>query len=255
LAFAITDPARWRTPDSKRIHHALFGVYFEEDIYERASILAPGLMPLLGGRAARAMAERKLIFVHVPRVAGTSIARALYGSVPTRHHSIRYYRAVCPKLFTQVQSFALLRDPFQRFASAYTFVRAGGTATSRLSAVFAAATAHLRDVDDYLSFLEGRDVLELDFVMRPQSWFVCDLETGTPLVGELFVLGDPAVSAYLRAQGVERLPWLNRAQRQPLFLSTRQKARIERLYAQDFALVAGLKVRSGFEAPPAIAAE
>ena len=148
------------------------------------------------------MRDRNLIFVHVPRVAGTSIMRTLYGGGCIHHHSMRYYRALDPGFAQNAGSFALLRDPLDRFASAFAFVRGGGTALSRLSDVFVRQTAHIETVDDYLSFLEGRGPLDLDFVMRPQSWFVCDLRTGTPLVKDLFLYGedDAALAAYLAPQ-------------------------------------------------------
>jgi hypothetical protein len=238
----ITGEAK-RWPDSRRINRALFGVFYEEDVYEKFCARFPAIMRLFARRVAPEIVRRKLIFIHVPRAAGTSIVRALYGPRNTLHHSIRYYRAVHPALYAQAESFALLRDPFERFASAYAFVRAGGTACCRLSAVFTAETAHIRSVDDYLCFLKDRDVLSQDFVMRPQSWFVCDLATGAPLVKSLFLYGDDneRLKAFLRGHGVRELPWLNAAPRLPLFLSRRQKSRIETLYAQDFALVAGLK--------------
>jgi hypothetical protein len=175
-------------------------------------------------------------------VAGTSIAHALYGPRHAAHLSIRYYRTLDPAFFQRADSFALLRDPFDRFASSYAFVRAGGTPACPLSEVFIAQTALVRSVDDYLSFLESRDILSQDFVMRPQSWFICDLETGVPLVKSLFLYGrdEAALGGFLHRHGVRELPWLNASRRQPLFLTPRQKSRIEALYAQDFALVAGL---------------
>src|SRR5205814_79659 len=114
--------------------------------------------------------------------------------------------------------------------SAYAFVRAGGTSSSRLSEVFLHQTAHIMSVDDYLSFLEGRGPLDLDFVMRPQSWFVCDLVTGAPLVKNMFVLGEDgaALAAYLAPHGIGQLPWINRAPRAPLMLGKSQRRRIER---------------------------
>jgi hypothetical protein len=98
-------------------------------------------------------------------------------------------------------------------------------------------------VDDYLGFLEGRRALELDFVMRPQSWFVCDPVTGAPLVKTLFLLGEDAaaLAAYLAPQKIGPLPWLNRAPRPALLLNTRQRRRIEQLYADDFALIDSLR--------------
>ena len=228
--------------DSKRINRALFGAYYEEDIYDKACAALPLLARGLWWRMPQAMRRRKLIFVHVPRVAGMSIVRALYGQGCIRHFSMRYYRAIDPCFAAEAESFALLRDPVDRFASAYAFVRNGGTAASRLSDVFAAETAHIASVDDYLSFLEERSALDLDFVMRPQSWFVCG-DDGALLVKRLFIYGEDrlALGAFLQSHGIEVLPWLNRTERSELRLSPRQLGRIERLYAPDFALIDSLR--------------
>jgi hypothetical protein len=226
-------------PDAKQINHALFGAWYEEDIYDNFCARFPHLMRAFRWRIASGMRARALIFVHVPRVAGTSIMHALYGEGCIHHHSMRYYCAVHPSFAQGAQSFALLRDPFERFASAYAFVRAGGTPTSRLSDVFVRQTARVRTVEDYLCFLEGRGPLEMDFVMRQQSWFVCDTASGAPLVKNLFVLGEDtaALAAYLAPQKIGPLPWLNRSPRTALLLTARQRSRVERLYAADFALI------------------
>src|SRR3569623_1752961 len=169
--------------DAKRLNHLLFGAWYEEDIYDRLCASFPRLAFLLKRCIPQAMRAKSLVFVHVPRVAGTP--------------------------------------------------------TCRLSDVFVDQTRHIRTVDDYLDFLEGRDPLELDFVMRPQSWFVCDLKTGAPLVDDLFLYGedDEALSRYLEPHGITGLPWLNRGLRLPLALSPAQRARIRALYAADFALL------------------
>ncbi|MEP6829006.1 MAG: hypothetical protein ABI963_01605 [Rhizomicrobium sp.] len=242
---------RAQMPDSKAINRALFGAYYEEDIYDKFCGSMPRAMRIFQWRIDEAIRRRNLIFVHVPRVAGTSIAQALYGPRCTRHHSIRYYKTVAPDFWAGADSFAVLRDPFDRFASAYAFVRSGGTKTCRLSDVFVRQTAHLGSVNDYLSFIEDRDALSLDFVMRSQSWFVCDLETGAPLVKRLFLYGqdDAALSSYLKSHGVDKLLWLNPSVRNPLQLSARQRERVERIYARDFALVRALRYRRAQEPP------
>ena len=229
--------------DPKRINRALFGAWYEEDIYDRFCSGVPHAMRAFGRRIPQAMRDRNLIFVHVPRVAGTSIVRTLYGVGTIRHHSMRYYRALDPVFAQSAGSFALLRDPLDRFASAFAFVRSGGTAICRLSDVFARLTEHVRTVDDYLAFLEGRGPLDMDFVMRPQSWFVCDSVTGTPLVKNLFLYGEDgaALAAYLAPQRIGALPWLNRAPRATLLLNDRQRRRIARLYADDFALIESVR--------------
>ena len=232
-----------RLPDSKTINRALFGAWYEEDIYDRFCGRFPHLMRIFKPRIPQAMRARNLVFVHVPRVAGTSIVRALYGQGCIHHHSMRYYRALDPAFAMAASSFALLRDPFARFASAFAFVRAGGTPTSRLSGAFLRQTAGLMTVDDYLCFVEERKALDLDFVMRPQSWFVCDLQTGMPLVNHLFLLEEdkPVLSAYLAPYGIGGLPWLNRTPPVALLLTPAQRGRIERLYAGDFALIESVR--------------
>ena len=239
LAAAETRPA---LADSKTINRLLFGAWYEEDIYHQFCTRLPRVMRLFRHRIPQAMRARNLIFVHVPRVAGTSVMRVLYGEGCIHHHSMRYFATLDPAFARAAGSFALLRDPIDRFASAYAFVRAGGAETSRLSDVFVRQTDKLATVDDYLSFLEERGPLDQDFVMRPQSWFVCD-EAGTVLVKDLFVLGEDgaALAAYLAPQGIKRLPWLNRAPRVALFLNSRQRRRVERLYAGDFALIESLR--------------
>jgi hypothetical protein len=230
-------------PDPKRVNRAVFGAWYEEDIYDSFCAAVPLAMRAFGWRIPAAMRARKLIFVHVPRVAGTSITRALYGEGCIHHYSMRYYRAVDPAFAQAADSFALLRDPFERFASAYAFVRAGGTAFSRLSDVFARQTADVVSVDDYLGFLEGRGALDMDFVMRPQSWFVCDPRTGQSLVKDLFLLdADGAeLATYLAPHLSGALPWINRAPRGALVLDARQTRRVERLYADDFALIESVR--------------
>jgi len=241
-------------PDSKTIHRALFGVFYEEDVYDKFCGLVPRAMRAFHWRIEEGMRRRNLIFVHVPRVAGTSIAHALYGPRCTRHHSIRYYKTVAPDFWAKADSFAVLRDPFDRFASAYAFVRSGGTDSCRLSDVFLRQTARIRSVDDYLAFIEDRDDLSLDFVMRPQSWFVCDLQTGEPLVKRLFLYGrdDAALSVFLKSHGIDKLLRLNPSARNPLQLSDGQRRRIERIYARDFDLVGALRYRRAQGSPDSL---
>jgi hypothetical protein len=59
------------------------------------------------------------------------------------------------------------------------------------------------------------------------------------LVKDLFLLGEDsaALTAYLAPYGIRRLPWLNHAPRSLLLLNPRQRRRVERLYADDFALI------------------
>ena len=238
--------------DRYRVNHALFGVYYESDIYDRFCDAVPMAMRAFHWRIDPAFKARKLIFIHVPRAAGMSVAEAM-GARPLSHYSMRYYRTVAPRFAAEVESFAVLRDPFERFASAYAMVCSGGAERVRLSPPFREQTAHIRSVDDYLDWLEARTPLQCDHIMRPQSWYVTDLKTGAVLVKRLFLLGaeTEALEAYLRGQGIGPLGWVNRSRRRPLGLTPAQCRRVMALYPQDFALVSALRARHARESATA----
>jgi hypothetical protein len=194
--------------------------------------------------------RRGLLFIHVPRAAGMSIAHAL-GAAGTRHYSARYFATIAPAWFAATPSFAVLRDPIDRFLSAYSYMREAGAQGVHMAAVFADQTRHITSVDAYLDYLEGRDIFDLDFVMRPQSWFVLGRD-GKVLVKDLFVLGedDAALAAYLAPQKIGTIPHVNRSVRRPVELTGEQYRRIERIYAADFALVESVRaLRARFDAP------
>ena len=227
--------------DPKRLHYALFRIFYLEDLFDTACRRWPRLMRLFWWRIDPRLQDNKLLFIHVPRAGGTSVAHALYGG-PINHYSIRYFRTINPKLCERATSFALLRDPYERFKSSYFFILNRGGPLARLSDVFVEQTAQIVTVDDYLAFLESRDPIRMDFVMRPQSWFVCDPVTGAPLVKNLFRQGvdDDRLRSFLHRHGVGELPWLNRGSRHNLELTPEQKRRIECIYASDFALIESL---------------
>jgi hypothetical protein len=229
--------------DSKRLNKLIFGVYFEDDIYERFCRRFPGLMRLFWWRMDPVFRAKGLLFIHVPRAAGMSIARAL-GAAGTRHYSARYFATIDPAWFAATPSFAVIRDPVDRFLSGYSYMRAAGAEGVHMAAVFADQTRHIDSVDAYLDYLEGKDIFDLDFVMRPQSWFVTGAD-GKVLVKNLFILGadDAALAAYLKPFGAGAIPHVNRSKRQDLELTDAQRRRVEALYAADFTLIESLRAQ------------
>lgn len=64
-----------------------------------------------------------LIFVHVPKNAGSAVAKRLYGDT-LGHRSALFYRSTLPRnVFDAHVSFAILRDPRRRIASAFSYLK------------------------------------------------------------------------------------------------------------------------------------
>jgi chondroitin 4-sulfotransferase 11 len=121
-----------------------------------------------------------------------------------------------PQLFSNKTSFAVVRNPWDRIVSAYSFLKGGGTKFSKAD-VFPFPPLLMSFevfVHDYI--VPSADRLEsLDEVLRPQHVFVND-KSGNPLVEHLgrFEALD-AFQDYLIEIGAvrERIAHLNRSPR------------------------------------------
>jgi hypothetical protein len=69
----------------------------------------------------------KCIFVHIPKSAGVSISKTLFGNYGGGHNSIKDYQSIFPKpTFDRYFKFTFVRHPYTRLQSAYYFLKAGG---------------------------------------------------------------------------------------------------------------------------------
>lgn len=71
------------------------------------------------------VAEARCLLIHVPKTAGVSLSMALYGR-SIGHRTLAEWQRLHPHSVTTVWKIAVVRDPVERFASAYAFLREGG---------------------------------------------------------------------------------------------------------------------------------
>jgi hypothetical protein len=251
MSFLSVDP---QLDPRRRLLCRAFGVRLVSDIHERACDL--GLpMPLGGGRRARIerVAASGLVFIHIPKAAGMSISQALYGE-QIKHLSIRLCRRMAGGRLADLPSFAVLREPTERFLSAYRYGRAGGSPSNSVAESFFAQYRDFRSIDDALDHVEQAiGPYAVDHIYRPQSWYVTD------------AMGRIAVDRLLRMEDIARLPLLvpgfpkravprlNRSAPSDILLTRAQRSRLHRLYEPDYTLwervVAGVTERRPREVP------
>ncbi|UAK23338.1 sulfotransferase family protein [Sphingomonas nostoxanthinifaciens] len=232
----------------ERVRYAvarMLGLRLISDIYERACDLNITL-PAGAKRRRRLVALRHAgaLFIHIPKNAGQSVSHALYG-MQVKHASIRYYRRAAPDL-ARLPSFAILRDPVERFASAYHYARQGGHPDNRITPGFFRIYSRFGGVDDALDHVEAaRSVYDVDHVFRPQSWYVTDRH-GAVAVDRLLDFSELAeIERLVPGCSIGPVGHLNRLARPDHALTPAQAERVRRLYAADVALIAGARAARG----------
>lgn len=94
--------------------------------------------------------KNKIIFIHIPKTAGNSVVNYLFDStVGPGHYSASYYKNRSINNFNNFFKFAVIRNPWDRFVSAFFYLKQGGLAPDDL--IF--REKYLLDIDDFDSFV------------------------------------------------------------------------------------------------------
>ncbi|MFV8570535.1 sulfotransferase family 2 domain-containing protein [Marinobacter sp. SBS5] len=116
----------------------------------------------------------KCIFVHVPKAAGTSVNKALYGRT-LGHYSAAEIQSKFPELYERAYTFSLVRNPWDRVLSAYRFACVGRTDSMGVRNPGQYKIPEFESFERFVcEWLPQQKAEELDYIFRPQWMFVCD---------------------------------------------------------------------------------
>ncbi|MEM9783124.1 MAG: sulfotransferase family 2 domain-containing protein [Pseudomonadota bacterium] len=168
----------------------------------------------------------RIIHIHVPKTAGTSIRRALFGSDVVRHVPAA---RIPIGLWEAMPSITVVRNPIARFLSNYNYhVKSGYRGTL----MDAHPTMKSWSVAEYVDrLLEDSDLLS------PQRFFITRSDSTKPMVDEVvrFEDMDRALPAALSKHGVAvEILHLKKGVAELPSLDKVTMARIRDHYAEDF---------------------
>jgi hypothetical protein len=173
----------------------------------RLGVLSFALRGCLASKIDKAVLNNKLLFIHVPRNAGTSIATTIYGYSPA-HTTAYFYRTVA-------QDFSKRRSP-SPYCETQLIDLYPPTGSSEIEGEFARATSGIETIDQLLNFTEVNfnNFYYLDNVLRPQSWYVLGREREL-LITRLFLMGEdqPKMEKFLRNFGIGEIPIKNKTKK------------------------------------------
>jgi len=117
----------------------------------------------------------KCIYVHIPKAAGISINKALFGNYGGGHTTVRTYKRIFgPLTYKRYFTFTFVRNPYSRLLSAYRFLNEGGFKNNEREWAE-------RNISKYQSFdefvkkwINEKSIWSYNH-FKPQYSFVCDI--------------------------------------------------------------------------------
>lgn len=174
------------------------------------------------------------IFIHVPKVAGISVRRSLFGDEHFgTHHPIRDYMMVLPRdEFERFFKFCFVRNPWDRTYSAYSFLARGGINEQDQ----AWADRHLEGVGSFRQFVLERlpsEGVRKSLHFLPQTHWVCSPSGRVmmDMVGRYERLGEDFKRVCARLGIDAELDWSNK--------TAEKSAGYRQVYDPEMAKVVG----------------
>ncbi len=218
-AFRCTCPRRYRMLQESRAH-------------ERSSY------------ALKPFDEHQCIFVHIPKTAGVSVAKTLFGTLGGQHTPLWLYQLIFSRAeFAAYFKFAFVRNPWDRVLSSYVFLKEGGM-NERDRAWAQRHLCGYGSFDEFVRRWVNRSNVYSELHFVPQAWYLAlsDGRPGVDFVGYYENLDRDF--EYLRGKlGIapdRPLPCLNKTQgkdrRYTEYYSPITRQIVESVYREDIEL-------------------
>ena len=126
------------------------------------------------GTLLNAFYKSKTIFVHIPKTAGVSLVKAIYGNVTLEGHRSFYFNSIALNIKDDKYfSFTFVRNPFDRLYSAYKFLKKGGiNYQDRLA--FQTHLSEFKDFEDFVLNGLNKELIYQITHLIPQYEYLCD---------------------------------------------------------------------------------
>jgi len=118
--------------------------------------------------------KAQCVYIHIPKAAGTSINKALYGRT-LGHYQALEIRKKFPQLFKKSFVFSIVRNPWSRTYSAYKFAKMGRTESMGVNNPAQYQIPEFESFEQFIfDWLMKKNIVECDYIFQPQHLFVCD---------------------------------------------------------------------------------
>lgn len=118
--------------------------------------------------------DKKSIFIHIPKCAGMSMAKTIFGNLAGGHATLEEYLNIFePDCIANYFKFTVVRNPWDRLVSAYFFLKTGGL-NSRDRNWFDEELADFESFNEFVTkWINRKNIWKMDH-FRPQYHYMLD---------------------------------------------------------------------------------
>lgn len=184
----------------------------------------------------------KCIFIHIPKVAGTSVLTLFMGNQVRRDHlSYREFQGADSFSFNDYYKFCFIRNPYDRLVSTYEYLKSGGN--KKQDKYFESIlNEKYKTFDSFvLDFLDN-EIIHSHLLFKPQYTYIYDYkdECMVDFVGRFECLESDfrVVSNKLGLKGeLKKINSSTRKEYQKYYFSPDVIKKVNMLYKKDFELL------------------
>jgi len=174
--------------------------------------------------------ELECIFVHIPKAAGISINKALFGNYGGGHRTAQNYKRIFgPKLFKRYYKITFVRNPYTRLLSAYEYLIQGGFYLNKKDKTWAEKNiSKYGSFDEFVKKWINEENIWNYVHFMPQYYFICDsdLNSMVDFIGKVENIDEDFDKVCRKLQIKNRLYHLNK----------RNKKKNWKVYYSDYSL-------------------
>lgn len=118
--------------------------------------------------------DSQSIFIHIPKCAGVSVNKSLYGNLAGGHASYSDYTKIfSPKELSKYFKFTFVRNPWDRVVSAYFFLQKGGF-NAKDKAWFDKELSQFPTFEEFVTQWLSKENIQKGLHFKPQYHYICD---------------------------------------------------------------------------------
>lgn len=185
--------------------------------------------------------DKKSIFVHIPKCAGVSVSKTIFGNLAGGHTTLDEYLNIFePECIVTYFKFTIVRNPWDRLVSAYFFLKNGGFG-KKDQAWFRKELGDFLDFEDFVKNWVNRTNIWKWHHFRPQYHYMLDKNEKVHLDFVAFLENIDADFVYIANRiGLDcTLPESNKSKHSSYinYYSEQMKNIVSEVYAQDIKML------------------